>query len=142
MALLSFFFLELEKWFQTSSYSFLPSLENSDHTTKSTDTWMNWTACQCYSRKKRGGEFINCTTEYEFIYKEKNAHLIEWKQYERKTPLQWHIILVFKQSSVQDIFFKYKKEVNLIQLLKQRFWNRKYQTSTFFLQNLYVFSLW
>lgn len=76
MALLSFLFLDLEKWFQTSSYCFLPSLENSDHTTKSTDTWMNWTVCQCYSRKKRGGEFINCTTEYEFIYTEKMRILL------------------------------------------------------------------
>lgn len=76
MALLSFFFLDLEKWFQTSSYCFLPSLENSDHTTKSTDTWMNWTVCQCYSRKRRGGEFINCTTEYEFIYTEKMRILL------------------------------------------------------------------
>lgn len=84
MALLSFSFLELEKWFQTSSYSFLPSLENSDHTTKSADTWMNWTACQCYSRKKRGGELINCTTEYEFIYTEKMRILLNESNMKRK----------------------------------------------------------
>lgn len=78
-----FSFLELEKWFETSSCRVLPSLENSDHTTKSTDTWMNWTACQCYRGKKRR-EFINCTTEYEFIYPEKMRILLNESSMKRK----------------------------------------------------------
>lgn len=137
MALLSFFFLDLEKWFQTSSYCFLPSLENSDHTILLKHWHLDELNCLPVLQQEKKRRRIHQLHYWIWVHLyRKNAHLIEWKQYESKTPLQWHITPVFKQLSVQDSFYKSKREINPMQLLKQSFWNKKYQTSMSFLRSL------